>query len=88
MPTNKIKVNTKPIAEQYSRTGERILEISSPGGGGLMSLQLREREGGPPYLYVELYRLDAQVEVVVSHDGQDARDVQNDDGYTIENDNE
>lgn len=57
----KPKVNTNPVANNYSHTNERIIEYSSKNGGGLISL--RETDDGR--LRVELYRHDATVDFSV-----------------------
>jgi hypothetical protein len=57
MSTRKIKVNLKPVADQYASTGERIVEYSSAHGGGLISFRLTD-DG---YLVVDLYREDGTV---------------------------
>lgn len=61
MSTRKIKVNLKPVADTYSGKSERIVEYSSPVGGGLISFRLTD-DG---YLVVDLYREDESVLVVV-----------------------
>jgi hypothetical protein len=72
----KPKVNTNPVANQYSAPNERIIEYSIRSGlGGLISL--REIEGGK--LQVQLYRHDADVEILVSaHEELTARDYRKD----------
>lgn len=56
----KPKVNTNPVANNYSAPNERIIEYSSKSGGGLIAF--REVDGR---LIVELYRHDATVDVSV-----------------------
>ena len=33
MPSRKITINTRAVANQYSGPDEKIIEFSSPGGG-------------------------------------------------------
>jgi hypothetical protein len=58
---SKIKVNTSPVANTYASPNERIVEFSSPNGGGLIAFRLMD-DGT---LRVDVYRQDATVEVVV-----------------------
>ncbi len=58
---NKIKVNTSPVADNYSGTNEKIIEFSSPNGGGLISFRLMD-DGT---LRVDVYRQDPTVTVRV-----------------------
>lgn len=55
-------VKTRCVADHYHGPGERIVEFSSPNGGGLISFFMRE-DG---VLSVDLYRLDPTVVVRVS----------------------
>jgi len=59
-----IRINVNPVANQYSAPAERIIEFSSPAGGGLISLTVVTAAQGDPYLTVELYRLDEGVQVI------------------------
>lgn len=71
--TRKTKVNVNPIADKYANwPDERIIEYSSPAGGGLISFTLTD--GG---LVVDLYRHDATVDIRVgkADGGTDGRDV-------------
>lgn len=57
MGSRKIKVNPRPVADAYTGPDERIIEYSSPNGGGLISFRLTS-DG---YLHVDLYREDSTV---------------------------
>lgn len=57
---NRVNVNTSPVADRYAGPDERIVEFSSPEGGGLVSFMVRDGK-----LIVDLYRLDDTVEVRV-----------------------
>lgn len=57
----KPSVNLSPVAEHYSADDERIVELSSEVGGGLMLLKVVNGR-----LTVLLYRLDETVDVTVS----------------------
>ena len=57
----KISVNTSPVADQYAGRDEKIIEYSSPNGGGLISFRLMD-DGT---LSVDLYRHDPTVRVRV-----------------------
>lgn len=77
MSTSRIKVNTRPHAEAYSRPGERIVEFSSPHGGGLLSFRITDDRR----LIVEVYREDDTVQVIsdkrhhaTAEQGQDTYD--------------
>lgn len=70
MPRGKIKVNTSPVADQYSGRDEKIIEYSCPDGtsdvpGGLISFRWMTPEDGEPFLSVQLYRHDAKVRIDV-----------------------
>lgn len=54
---NKIKVNTSPVADKYSNAGEKIIEFSSPNGGGLISFNLM----ADGTLRVDVYNVDETV---------------------------
>jgi hypothetical protein len=61
---SKPKVNTNCVADRYAGTAEKIVEISSPGGGCLISLQLRNvPNGGGHTLHVNVYNADETVSV-------------------------
>ena len=63
----KPKVNTNPVANNYSAPNERIIEYSSQSGGGLIAF--RETDG---HLTVDLYRHDGTVDIRVGQpDGLD-----------------
>ena len=54
-----VKVNTKPVADNYSGPGTKIIEFTaSDGSGGLISFE--EHDG---QVSVSLYRLDDNVYV-------------------------
>ena len=57
----KPSVNTNPVANQYTGRTERIIEYSSPNGGGLISLRVMD-DGT---LRVDLYRHDPTVTITV-----------------------
>lgn len=54
-----VKINTSPVAQRY--TDEKVIEYSSPNGGGLIAF--REMSDGT--LIVEPYRHDATVVISV-----------------------
>lgn len=54
-----VKVTTNCVANNYAADNERIIEFSSPEGGGLISF--RRRDGR---LVVDVYRTDATVDVL------------------------
>lgn len=54
-----IRINTDPVADHYATGNERIIEFSSPNGGGLISFRLTG-DG----LTVEIYQTDSTVTVV------------------------
>lgn len=58
----KPRVNTNPVANQYTGAGERIVEYSSANGGGLIAFH----QTGDGRLIVYLYRHDATVDIRVS----------------------
>jgi hypothetical protein len=66
MPRSKISVNTSPVADQYSERDEKIIEFSSPNGGGLVSFSMME-DGT---LTVDIYRTDP---TVIVRTGDDVR---------------
>jgi hypothetical protein len=62
MSTRKVKINTRPVADQHTGKDERVIEYSSPNGGGLISFRLTD-DG---YLVVDIYREDESVLVLVA----------------------
>jgi hypothetical protein len=66
MPRSKISVNTSPVADQYSQRDEKVIEFSSPNGGGLVSFSMME-DGA---LTVDIYRTDP---AVIVRTGDDVR---------------
>lgn len=60
-----IMVNTNCVADTYATLNERIIEFSSPGGGGLISFRLETRAMAVR-LVVEVYRHDPTVVVVTN----------------------
>ncbi len=58
---DRVRINTNPVAQQYAGQDERIIEYSSPNGGGLISFTLVEDT-----LVVALYRHDETVRVGVN----------------------
>lgn len=61
MASRKIKINTSPVANNYAGTEEKIIEFSSPAGGGLISFRLRD-DGK---LGIDVYNYDPTVLVNV-----------------------
>lgn len=62
----KPSINTSPVAGRYAGPGERIIEYSSPsGGGGLISFRVIAGQDGAERLAVDLYRHDANVDIRV-----------------------
>lgn len=62
MARSKIKVDTSPVADAYAhRPDEKIIEFSSPNGGGLIAFRVTD-DGR---LRVDVYRADPSVDVVV-----------------------
>lgn len=55
-----VRINAQPVAQGYAARGEKIIEYSSPSGGGLISF--REVDGR---VLVDLYRHDDTVDVRV-----------------------
>lgn len=53
-----MNVILNPVANQHSSASERIIEFSSPGGGGLISFRVLDGK-----LIIEPYRMDDTVEV-------------------------
>lgn len=50
-------------ANRHAGSGERIVEFSGPGGGGLISVRTAMNEDGDPYTIVDVYRTDESVMV-------------------------
>lgn len=61
MTTRKIRVTTRPVADNYTAANERTIEYSSPTGGGLITLSLTD-DGK---LIVDLHGHDATVDIRV-----------------------
>lgn len=61
MASRTVSVNTNPVANGYAGPNGRIIEFSSPNGGGLIAF--REMDDGT--LRVEVYRIDETVTVSV-----------------------
>lgn len=58
MPRSKVHVNTSAVADHYS--DEKIIEISSPGGGCLIAFRLMDDD---TTLRIDVYRADDTVTV-------------------------
>ena len=58
-----IKVSTRCVADNYAAPRERIVEFSSPAGGGLISFMFGE-DGTEKTLSVCVYRYDRAVNVI------------------------
>lgn len=58
MGKSDVKINASAIAQRYA--DERIIEFSSPNGGGLVAFVERDDQ-----LHIEPYRLDSNVKVNV-----------------------
>ena len=67
MSTSEIRVNTSPVANRYSN--EKIIEFSSPVGGGLISFAITADD----QLKVDVYRQDLTVQVSAGEPGQPVR---------------
>lgn len=66
MATRKPSVNTNPGANTYAGPGERIVEYSSPAGGGLIAFRVGRPDGArADVLTVDLYQHDPWVEIRV-----------------------
>lgn len=59
MARQKVTVNTDPVANSQRNPMDRIIEFSSPNGGGLISFRMDD-DGG---LRLDPYRLDPTVRV-------------------------
>jgi hypothetical protein len=57
MSTRKVKISLNPVANGYAGAQERIVEFSSPAGGGLISFRLTEDN----CLVVDVYHCDETV---------------------------
>lgn len=55
-----VKINKNPVAGGYASPGEKIIEYSSPAGGGLISFKVVDGR-----LTVDLYRHDPTVDIRV-----------------------
>lgn len=62
--SRKPSVNTSPVASKYAASDERIIEYSSPAGGGLIALRVTGDR-----LAVDLYRHDPTVDIRVGSAG-------------------
>lgn len=60
MASRKISISSNPVANNYACSNERIIEFSSPQGGGLIAFTLTEDR-----LTVDVYRQDKTVTVRV-----------------------
>ena len=67
MPKSDINVNTRPVADRYGN--EKIIEFSSPVGGGLISFVITPDD----QLDVHVYRQDMTVRVTAGQEGQPVR---------------
>ena len=67
MAKSDIRVNTRPVADQYGN--EKIIEFSSPAGGGLISFAILPDD----QLSVHVYRQDLTVRVSAGEAGQPVR---------------
>lgn len=59
----KPKVNTSCVADRYSGPGEKIIEISSDGGGCLISLSVLQFAGGGSELLISIYNADETIRI-------------------------
>lgn len=59
MRRKRIRVLTQCVANAYTGPDERIVEFSSPNGGGLISFRMQDDK-----LRVQIYRVDRSVEVL------------------------
>jgi len=67
MSKSQITVNTSPVANRYGN--EKIIEFSSPVGGGLISFAISPDD----QLSVHVYRQDLTVQVTTGETGQPVR---------------
>lgn len=59
----KASINTNPVANRYAGSNEKIIEYSSPNGGGLIAFTV-QHDG---ILRVDLYRHDPTVTIQVGN---------------------
>lgn len=67
MPKSDISVNTSPVASRY--TNEKVIEFSSPVGGGLISFVITPDN----QLSVHVYRQDLTVRVTAGEEDEPVR---------------
>jgi hypothetical protein len=67
MSKSQINVNTRPVADRYGN--EKIIEFSSPVGGGLISFVITPGD----QLEMHVYRQDLTVSVTAGESGQPVR---------------
>ena len=67
MTKSQISVNASPVADRYGN--EKIIEFSSPVGGGLISFVITSDD----QLDVHVYRQDITVQVTAGEAGQPIR---------------
>jgi hypothetical protein len=67
MSKSEIRVNTRAVADRYAN--EKIIEFSSPVGGGLISFEITPDD----QLQVQVYRQDLTVQVSAGEPGQPVR---------------
>lgn len=81
MASRNIKINTNPVSNGYAGTDERIIEFSSPNGGGLISFRL----SSAGRLSVDVYRTDETVDVRAPKPAPepDEDSPEDDDGWVI-----
>jgi len=65
----KVHVNTRPVADQYSGPGEKIIEYSAPGGHGIGGLIAFRWDADSATMRVDLYRHDPAVTINVGPAG-------------------
>ena len=71
MARSGISINKNPVADQYSASNEKIIEFSSPNGGGLIAFRLLDgKHAGYHVFRVDIYRTDPTVEVSLGKDVQ------------------
>ena len=64
MTKSQVRVNASPVADRYAN--EKIIEFSSPAGGGLISFTITPDD----QLDVHVYRQDLTVSVTAGTPGQ------------------